>query len=197
MAEIIYQNSEKLVSYGLSIEDTMLSATGKTLEEWVEIAKTCPYTKYAQKLKWFKETYGILQNRAYMIFTKLEGKEILGASEPELLVEQLFLKSPGAFSIYETVALFCQENLTGTTISPRKAYVGFQHKYQYAAAIPSKTGLTLALAMPSTFTGNENIQKITKQLGGGDRLKFAIQLDSQESFNQETISYLEMAFHNS
>jgi len=38
--------------------------TGKSLAEWIEIARTCPESKPRARLKWFKETHGLLQNRA-------------------------------------------------------------------------------------------------------------------------------------
>jgi hypothetical protein len=194
---IVYQESEKLKSYGASMEETMLKATGKTLEEWVAIAKTCPFTKHSEKIKWFKENFGILQNRAILIFSTLEGTQILGSSEPDLLVDQLFLAKPEARKIYDLVAYYCQKNFLDGIISPRKTYVGFQHKYQYAAAIPTKNGLTLGLALPDTFLENEILGKSKKQLGGGDRLKYSVQLSTEASFTKEVIGYLTSAYNNS
>ena len=41
--------------------------TGKTLEEWAELARACPETKHRARLQWLKETYGLGVNRASTI----------------------------------------------------------------------------------------------------------------------------------
>ena len=44
--------------------------TGKSLDEWVAIAKTCPEAGHRARLKWFKVTHGLLQNRARTFWTR-------------------------------------------------------------------------------------------------------------------------------
>ena len=50
-----------------SILESMERLTGKTLDDWVAVAKTCPETKLGAWKAWFKETHGIGTNRASAI----------------------------------------------------------------------------------------------------------------------------------
>ena len=49
--------------------------TGKTLDEWVAIARTCPETKMRKREKWLKDNYGLGVNRASVIFTQAFGSD--------------------------------------------------------------------------------------------------------------------------
>jgi hypothetical protein len=43
-----------------SVRDGLHRETGKSLAEWVEIARKCPATGTRARLKWFKDTHGLL-----------------------------------------------------------------------------------------------------------------------------------------
>lgn len=47
-----------------SVQAGLERDTGKSLKEWIEIARTCPEAATGARLRWFKETHGLLQNRA-------------------------------------------------------------------------------------------------------------------------------------
>ncbi len=51
-----------------SVREGLERDTGKTLEQWVKIARTCPETKPGARQKWLKEKHGIGINRAATIF---------------------------------------------------------------------------------------------------------------------------------
>ena len=56
--------TEQQKKWFASVRDSLERETGKSLTEWVAIAKTCPETKHRARLAWFKEHHGLLQNRA-------------------------------------------------------------------------------------------------------------------------------------
>jgi len=41
--------------------------TGKTLDEWIAIARTCPETKTMARIAWMKEHHGLGMNRANIV----------------------------------------------------------------------------------------------------------------------------------
>ena len=53
-----------------SLRDGLQRETGKSLAEWVAIAKTCPESAPRARLRWFKETHGLLQNRASYVLSE-------------------------------------------------------------------------------------------------------------------------------
>src|SRR5271165_4384612 len=63
--------------------------TGKTMEEWVAIARTCPETGHRARLKWFKDNHDLLQNRASQVLGEAFGSR-MAWSEPDALIEALW-----------------------------------------------------------------------------------------------------------
>jgi len=47
-----------------SVKASLERDTGKTLEEWIAIARTCPETKPRARAQWLKDNHGLGQNRA-------------------------------------------------------------------------------------------------------------------------------------
>ena len=50
--------------------------TGKSMDEWVAIARTCPETGHRARLKWLKDHHGLLQNRASQVLSKAFGSRM-------------------------------------------------------------------------------------------------------------------------
>ena len=129
-----------------SVRASFMAETGRTLEEWIEIARTCPETKHRAKLAWFKAEHGLGQNRASIV---LQSADPGGPdwAQPDALLDALWT-DPAGRAIYEAVAARVRA-LPETTIGPRKAFVGFSRKVQFAAMRPLKGGgAVLGLDVP-------------------------------------------------
>lgn len=177
---IKYQEGFNIENYGRSMHETMLSATGKTIEEWIEIAKQCPETNHRARLKWMKEHHGLLQNRAMLVFSQLEGDSKLSWGEPKTLVAQLFEKYPEQYELYEQIALVIQTKWPEVKIAARKGYVPIYNKHQFAAFWPSKAGLVMALAVGAEESGLQPL----KRHSASERLKVFALLDHINSFDE-------------
>ena len=129
-----------------SVRDGLERDTGRSLAEWVAIARTCPETKYRARLTWFKETHGLLQNRASYVISEAFDTG-MHWDEPDTLIDALWA-DPGQRAIFEAI----QANavlLPDTVVGARRGFTAFSRKYQYAAAKPLKGGgvfLGLAVA---------------------------------------------------
>lgn len=117
--------------------------TGKSLKEWVAIAMTCPETKSRARLKWFKETHGLLQNRASFVLGEAFGSE-MAWDQPDALVDALWA-DPGARAIYEALDAAAMR-FEGAIRTPRKGYTAWARTFQFAAAKPAKSSVLLGLA---------------------------------------------------
>ncbi|NWG54321.1 MAG: DUF4287 domain-containing protein [Hydrogenophilaceae bacterium] len=121
--------------------------TGKTLAQWVKIAKTCPETTPKKRVQWLKEKYGLGVNRAAQILAEAfpDGP---GWDEPDALLDQLFTDE-NARAIYEAVAKLVRKAWPEAVIGPRKTFVSFSRKVQFAAILPTKDGgAELGLPLP-------------------------------------------------
>ena len=191
MAET-FKEPDRLQKYFASLEANIAEATGKTVAQWVKIAKTCPETKPRAQLAWFKAKHGLGQNRAGLILWRAFGSSSLGDDDPNKLMDVLFSKSfAEQRSLYDKVAAFVGK-LGAGTLSPRKSYVALYHLKQYGAIKPGKQGLMIGLAMQKYPKTARLID--VKNLGGGERNKKAVVLRSAKEFDVDVKAWVKAAY---
>ena len=114
--------------------------TGRSMSAWIEIARTCSETKHKARLQWFKDRHGLGMNRASIILAQMQP----GGAEwqnPDALLDQLWT-DPAGRAIYDAVLARVQI-LPEVVVGPRKGFVGFSRKVQFAALKPVKGGQVL------------------------------------------------------
>ena len=129
--------TERQAKYFESMRASLETATGKSLAEWVEIARTCPETKHRARLKWFKEAHGLLQNRASLVID-----EAFGSAKPWSDAETLIIDlwaDPAARTVYEAIDVVAMK-APAAVRTARKAYTAWSRTFQFAAARPLKGG---------------------------------------------------------
>jgi hypothetical protein len=181
--------TEQQKKWFASVRDGLQRETGKSLAEWVAIAKTCPETAPRARLKWFKETHGLLQNRASYVLGETF-PPAAGWSEPDALKEALWA-DPAARAIFDAVAALVLA-LPDVVIGQRKGYSAWSKNYQFAALRPVKTGkarLGLALA-PDADPSLEP----AKNEGWSERLKAATVLNTPDEVDARIAALLKAAW---
>jgi hypothetical protein len=156
-----------------SVREGLQRETGKSLAEWVAIAKTCPETAHRARLKWFKDTHGLLQNRAsYVLSEAFPGGA--GWDEPDALRDALW-SDPASRAIFEAVERLVLA-MPDVIVGQRKGYSAWSRKHQFAAMRPVKGGRArLGLAVtPDAAAGLEP----AKNEGWSERLRAAMPLST-------------------
>lgn len=119
--------------------------TGKTLEQWVAIALTCPETAPRARLKWFKDVHGLMQNRASYVIDEAFGSA-KAWSDPDALIDSLWAE-PASRALFEAVDRSAS-GLDEAIRTARKGYTAWSRRVQFAAARPVRGGgLILGLAV--------------------------------------------------
>lgn len=147
-----------------SLRDNLAKDTGRTLEEWVDVAKTCPESGHRARLKWFKEEHGLAQNRASLVLMEADGKA--GWNDSEALLNALWKRLEDR-ALYERLC----ETITAfgdVTVGPRKSFVGFSRTFQFAAVRPVKDGVRLGLAVAPEL--DARLEPAKKNEGWSERL---------------------------
>jgi hypothetical protein len=127
-----------------SIKENLVKETGRPLEEWAAIARTCPETKHRARLAWMKAEHGLGQNRASVILN-LAFPSDTGWDKPDALADMLWV-DPALQTIFEAVKAEMM-TLPDVVIGQRKTYTAFSNAFQFAAARPDKGALLLGLAV--------------------------------------------------
>lgn len=134
--------------------------TGKTLDEWVKIAKRCPESEPRKRVAWLREKYGLGANRAAQVLSSAFPS---GPSwdEPDALLDLLWKDKAGR-EIYDAVAKRVRKDFAEAIIGPRKTFVSFSHKVQFAAILPAKDG-TAELGLPLPVSASKRLTPMKKR----------------------------------
>lgn len=137
--------TERQEKWFASVRAGLERETGRSLDEWVAIARACPETKPRARTTWMKTHHGLGLNRATYVFS-VAFPEQDRWSEPDDLRAKLWTDPDQArilAAIEQAVA-----GLDGLVVGQRKGYTAFSRKTQFAAARPIKGGVALGLALP-------------------------------------------------
>ncbi len=168
--------------------------TGKPLEHWVEIARTCPETAHRARLKWFKDTHGLMQNSAAMVLSRaFPAEDGMAWAEPDKLRAALWTDRAST-AIFEAVERAVKA-LPNISSGQRKGYTAWSHKVQFVAVRPVKGGAArLGLAV-----GPETSPRLVpaKNEGWSERLKAAVNLSSPAEVDPGIEALLRQAWERS
>ncbi len=138
--------TERQRSWFASVREGLERDTGRSLDQWAEIARGCPETAPRARQRWLKDHHGLGQNRAAMVLSAA-----FPSREPEREADLLWA-DPGGRSVFEAVAAIAGE-FPDTLVGRRKGYTSFSRKLQYAAVRPAKSGgAVLGLALAPEFS---------------------------------------------
>ena len=166
--------------------------TGRSLDAWVAIARTCPETNHRARLKWFKDNHGLLQNSASWVLSTAFPSEG-GWDEPEKLRAALWT-DPASTAIFEAVERLVKA-LPDVSNGQRKGYSAWSHKLQFVAVRPIKGGAArLGLAVDSSASPR---LVPAKNEGWSERLKAAMPLASPAEIDAEVEGLLKQAWERS
>jgi hypothetical protein len=129
-----------------SVRASLERDTGKSLDEWVAVARTCPEARPRARAQWLKDNHGLGANRAAQVLAAAF-PAASGWDEPEALRATLWADPASAaiLAAVERLATALPDVVTGQ----RKGFTGFSRGFQFAAIRPLKGGkavLGLALA---------------------------------------------------
>jgi hypothetical protein len=134
--------------------------TGKTLEQWIKIAKACPETAPRKRAAWLRAKYGLGVNRAAQIFSAAFPSGPTW-DQPDALLDQLWKDANGR-AIYDAVAKLVRKEFPDAIIGPRKTFVSFSGKIQFAAIIPA-TGGKAEMGFPLPLSASNRLVTMKKR----------------------------------
>lgn len=176
-----------------SVRASLEASTGKSLAEWVEIARACPETKPKARQRWFKEVHGLGQNYAMMVM--MEAAKAAGDSprDPDALATGLWVE-PAAKAVFAALQAAAGE-LPELVTGQRKTYTTWSRAYAFAAARPVKGGVVrLGLAIePET---DPRLLSAAKE-GWSERLKSTVVLSRPDEVDAGLGALLRAAWEKS
>ncbi len=181
--------TEQQQKWFASIIASMQAETGKTLEEWVEIAKAGPEASHHKRVKWFKAEHDLGQNRASIVLRHAFPNQDPEASSDA--TRKTLWKDANARAILEAL----EARLAGWDglVSPqRKGYTPWARKFTFASAKPIKGGVLLGLAVPAS--SDARLTASRGKEGWSDRLTATVMLTDIDEVDDGLEDLLKDAF---
>jgi hypothetical protein len=184
--------TERQRNWLASVRASLEAETGRSLEDWAEIARACPETRPRARLAWLKAHHGLGQNRAALVLEAAFPPDPERES-PEALRAALW-SDPAARRIFEALELAAAA-LPEFVVGQRKGYTAFSRRLQFAAARPMKGGsLVLGLAVdPDADPALEP----PRNEGWSERLRSRRLLTSADQVDRALIALLKAAWERS
>jgi hypothetical protein len=184
--------TERQQKWFASVQASLERDTGKTLEQWVVIARTCPETRPRARQQWLKDNYGLGINRAAQVLDAAFPPQV-GWDDADALREALW-KDPASRAIFEAVreaAMALPDAIEGQ----RKAVSAFSRKVQFAAVRPVRGG-TAMLGLAIEPSADPRLET-PKNESWSERLKARIPLTSPAEVDASIEALLRQAWERS
>lgn len=132
----------------------MKEKTGKTLEQWMTIARKSGLAKHGEIVKMLKADHGLTHGYANLVAHKTLKSDAGSASDSsDLVAAQYSGAKAGLKPIYDAV-ITAAKQCGDVEISPKKTYVSLRRSKQFAIVQPStKTRVDLGLNLKGEKAG--------------------------------------------
>ncbi len=185
--------TERQAKWFGTVKANMEAKTGKSLAEWVKIAKKCPHDKPRARQAWLKEHHGLGINHASFVLSEAFPPDGPGWDDADALRAALW-SDPASLKIL--VALEKATKGVGEILQgQRKGYTAFSKAVQFAAIRPLKGGRALLGLKLDPKTSKRLTASVRKE-SWSERLSSVVELDSAKDVDAEIKALIAKAFEN-
>lgn len=174
-----------------SVRESLPRTTGRSLEDWVAIARACPETTPRKRQAWLKAEHGLGANYASYVLMQAFPAEGPGWDDPEGLRAALW-KEPAGRAILDAL-IAAAAGLDGVTVGQRKGYTPFSRQVQFAAARPLKGGGAL-LGLKLDPAASPRLSPPARRESWSERLTATVELDAPGDVDAEIARLLAAAW---
>jgi len=185
--------TERQQKWFASVQASLERDTGKTIDEWVAIARTCPHDKPRARTDWLREHHGLGVNRAAHVLSVAFPSEMRWDDAGPL--RAALWKDPGSEAILRALETAVAK-LPDVTLGQRKTYTAWSRKVQMAATRPIKGGHAL-VGFAVEPAADPRLSPRGKSESWGDRLKAQMLLTSPDQVDASIDALLQQAWERS
>jgi hypothetical protein len=185
--------TERQQKWFTSVQASLERDTGKTLDEWVKIAKTCPHEKPKARADWLREHHGLGVNRAAHVLSVAFPSEMRWDDAGPL--RAALWTDPASEAILQALETAVAK-LPDITTGQRKSFTAWSRKVQMAAARPVKGGHAM-VGFAVEPGPDPRLAPRGKSESWGDRLKGQMLLTSPDQVDASIEALLKQAWERS
>jgi hypothetical protein len=172
----------------------MKEKTGKTLDQWLKLAKKAPGSKHREILNFLKKEHGMTHGYANLVAMKsLEGAAP-AASGDDLVAAQYAGAKEDLRPIYETIIKAVKKFGKDVEISPKKSYVSLRRNKQFAIIQPStKTRVDVGINLKD----HDATSRLEVSGSFNAMVTHRVRVESASDVDKELIGWLKEAYSQS
>ena len=175
-----------------SVQASLERDTGKTIGEWVAIARTCPETKPRARSQWLKAHHGLGANRGAHVLSVAFPPD-MSWDEPDKLRAALWT-DPASAAILAAVEAAASA-LPSVVTGQRKGFTAFSREFQFASVKPVKGGKAL-LGLAVDPSADPRLE-VPKNESWSERLKSRLQLEAPAQVDASVKALLKASWEKS
>jgi len=165
--------------------------TGKTLEQWVQIATKSGRSKHGEVVAFLKSEHGMTHGYANLVAHRTL-KSAAGDSAPDDLVSEQYAGAKSALKpIYDKLLAAVGKFGADVEVSPKKAYVSLRRNKQFAIVQPS-TATRLDVGI--NLKGVEPAGRLEKSGSFNAMVTHRVRIEGIEQIDKELITWLKRAY---
>jgi len=185
-----------------SREDTMDAATetmirnieqktGRHIDHWVALVRARGAEKHGELVKMLKSDHGFGHGYANLVVHLARGGAESGTQSGDQLVDAIFAgKRSATRPAYDALCLAITSLGSDVEIAPKKAYVSFRRKKQFAIAQPSTTRLDLGL----NLKGVQPSGRLESAAGFNSMCTHRVRIESSDQIDDELLGWVRQAY---
>jgi hypothetical protein len=185
--------TERQQKWFASVQASLERDTGKTLDEWVKIARTCPHDRPKARADWLREHHGLGVNRAAHVLSVAFPSEMRWDDEAPL--RAALWNDPASEAILKVLEKAVAK-LPEHTTGQRKSFTAWSRKVQMAAARPVKGGHVM-VGFAVEPAADPRLTPRGKSESWGERLKGQMLLTSPDQVDASVEALLKQAWERS
>ncbi len=176
-----------------AIAKNLPAKTGRTLEEWVALARASGMPAHMQRVEWLKREHGLGHSTASLIARlSLQSEDYVPPTVDETLEAQYADARAGLRPTYDRLAEFITALGPDVVVEPRRTYMAFRRRVQFAVVQAStKSRVDLGLALHGVEPAGR-LQPAGSL--GSERITHRVALASPEDADDEVIGWLRAAY---
>jgi len=184
-------NTDTLKQAELNQVKNLEEKTGKKIQEWMDIANKCGFEKHGEILSFLKTTYGMGHGNANLVVHYAKQSHAGAAENSADLVTEQYKGKENLRPWYDKLLTAINNFGDDVEIAPKKAYVSFRRKKQFAIIQPSlKTRMDIGLNIKGiALSGN------VEAAGSWNSMcTHRIKLDDEKAINNDLVNWIKQAY---
>lgn len=185
--------TERQKKWFTAVRTNFEASTGRSMADWVAIARTCPETTPKARSQWLKQEHGLGQNHAAFVLSEAFPPEGPDWSDAEALRGVLW-KEPNSLAILQAIDAVASAHADALQ-TQRKSYTAWSRQVQFVAARPLPKGRA-RLGLKLDPEASPRLQRSPRQESWSERLVAIIEFDAPAQVDDEVTALFAAALAN-